>query len=107
MNAPDRVPLPPPLYSASSSSSSTNPSRSSSFQPSVPPYTGCNAQAPAHSGYDTPVRTASSSSSFYDNQVYSLLHSDGYDTKTSFLIRTNVVTYAITHHFFGFNSKGH
>lgn len=100
MNAPDRVPLPPPLYSASSSSSSTKPSRSSSFQPSVPPYSGFNAQAPAHSGYDTPVRTASSSSSFYDNQVYSLLHSDGYDTKTSFLISTNVVTYAITSSFF-------
>lgn len=69
MNAPDRVPLPPPLYSASSSSSSTKPSWSSSFQPSVPPYTGCDAQAPAYSGYDTPVRTASSSSSFYDNQL--------------------------------------
>lgn len=70
MNAPDRVPLPPPLYSASSfGSSSRKPSRSSSFQQSVPPYTGYDAQAPAHSGYDTPVRTASSSGSLYDNQL--------------------------------------
>lgn len=70
MNGPDRVSLPPPLYGASSfSSSSTKPSRSSSFQQSVPPSTGYDAQEPAYSGYDTPVRTASSSSSFYDNQL--------------------------------------
>ncbi|KAJ0037355.1 hypothetical protein Pint_22826 [Pistacia integerrima] len=71
VNAPDRVSLPPPLYNASSFNgrSSKPPSRSSSFQQSRPPYSGYEAQEPAHSGYDTPVSTAPSSSSLYDNQL--------------------------------------
>ncbi|XP_044493871.1 E3 ubiquitin-protein ligase RGLG5-like [Mangifera indica] len=70
VNAPDRVPLPPPLYNASSfHRSSKPPSRSSSFQQARPPYSGYDAQAPGHSGYDSPVSTEPSSSSFYDNQI--------------------------------------
>ncbi|KAJ4710977.1 E3 ubiquitin-protein ligase RGLG2-like [Melia azedarach] len=68
VNAPDRVPLPPPLYNASSFSSSSKPSHSSSLQQNVPPYSGYDAQT-SHSGYDTPVRTAPPASSFYDNQL--------------------------------------
>ncbi|GAV90463.1 Copine domain-containing protein/zf-C3HC4_3 domain-containing protein [Cephalotus follicularis] len=59
-NAPERVPLPPPVYGASSFSSSGKTSHTSSFQQKVPPY----------SGYDAPsVSMCPSSSSFYDNQV--------------------------------------
>ncbi|KAH9708570.1 E3 ubiquitin-protein ligase RGLG2 [Citrus sinensis] len=74
MNAPDRVPLPPPLYSASSSSSSTKPSWSSSFQPSLCPIClgnpkdmafGCGHQTCCECGEDlqscpicrTPIQT--------------------------------------------------
>ncbi|KAL5760000.1 hypothetical protein ACOSP7_018502 [Xanthoceras sorbifolium] len=69
VNAPDRVSLPPPMYNAPSSSSSSKPSRSSSFQQSAPSYSGYDARAPVHSGYDTPVSTAPPSSSLYDNQI--------------------------------------
>ncbi|KAL5758129.1 hypothetical protein ACOSP7_020740 [Xanthoceras sorbifolium] len=68
-NAPDRVSLPPPMYNAPSSSSSSKPSRSRSFQQSAPSYFGYDARAPVHSVYDTPVSTAPPSSSLYDNQI--------------------------------------
>ncbi|XP_011034033.1 PREDICTED: E3 ubiquitin-protein ligase RGLG2-like isoform X2 [Populus euphratica] len=82
-NAPERVPLPPPLYGQTSSSKSKA-SRSSSFQQHVPSYpaydtpvSGYETKAErASSSYDTPVsgyettaERASSSSSVYDNQV--------------------------------------
>ncbi|XP_015894471.2 E3 ubiquitin-protein ligase RGLG5 isoform X2 [Ziziphus jujuba] len=58
-NAPDRIPLPPPIYDIVPSHSSTRPYHSTSFQQSAPPYTA----------YDPGVRTSPSTSSFYDNQV--------------------------------------
>uniref|UniRef100_A0A5B7B1K9 Putative E3 ubiquitin-protein ligase RGLG2 n=1 Tax=Davidia involucrata TaxID=16924 RepID=A0A5B7B1K9_DAVIN len=57
--APDRIPLPPPLYGTASFTSSSKPYHSSSFQQSAPPYPG----------YDTTMNTAPSSSSSYDNQA--------------------------------------
>ncbi|KAL0004378.1 hypothetical protein SO802_011939 [Lithocarpus litseifolius] len=78
-NAPERVPLPPPLYGVNSSSNSktqrsssfqqrTNSfqQRSNSFQQRAHPYSGYD---PPYTGYDAPVETAPSSSSHYDNQV--------------------------------------
>ncbi|KAA8548164.1 hypothetical protein F0562_004575 [Nyssa sinensis] len=57
-NAPERVPLPPPMYGASSFSSS-KPSRSTSYQQSSP-----------HYGHSSPVGTAPPApSSTYDNQL--------------------------------------
>ncbi|KAJ6988865.1 E3 ubiquitin-protein ligase RGLG5-like isoform X2 [Populus alba x Populus x berolinensis] len=82
-NAPERVPLPPPLYGQTSSSKSKA-SRSSSFQQRVPSYSAYDTPVSgyettaerASSSYDTPVsgyettpERASSSSSVYDNQV--------------------------------------
>ncbi|CAK9144531.1 unnamed protein product [Ilex paraguariensis] len=58
-NAPDMVPLPPPMYGTNSSNGSSKPYRTGSFHQSTSPYTG----------YDTAVRTAPSSSSLYDNKV--------------------------------------
>ncbi|KAF5450190.1 hypothetical protein F2P56_030560 [Juglans regia] len=78
-NSPDRVPLPPPLYGAVSSS--LKPQHSSSFQHSSPyggydpSYTGYDAavgtgyDAAVGTGYDAAVSTAPSSSSLYDNLV--------------------------------------
>ncbi|KAF8399804.1 hypothetical protein HHK36_015675 [Tetracentron sinense] len=56
--APDRVPLPPPLYGAAASFSSSKPSHSSSFTKSASPY----------HGYDTTIGTAPPASSAFDNQ---------------------------------------
>ncbi|KAH8495384.1 hypothetical protein H0E87_018530 [Populus deltoides] len=64
-NAPERVPLPPPLYGPHSSSRS-NASRSSSFQRRVPSYSGYDTPV---SGYETASGKAPSPSSVYDNQV--------------------------------------
>lgn len=58
-NGPDRVPLPPPRYGASSFNSSRKTSRSNSFQQPLHSY----------SGYDAGVSAAPSSSSVYDNQL--------------------------------------
>ncbi|XP_054820136.1 E3 ubiquitin-protein ligase RGLG2 isoform X2 [Prosopis cineraria] len=57
--SPDRVPLPPPLYDRTSSSTGTKSYRSGSFQQRAPQYTG----------YDTGVSAGPSSSSLYDNKV--------------------------------------
>ncbi|KAK9276803.1 hypothetical protein L1049_006339 [Liquidambar formosana] len=61
-NAPYRVPLPTPLYAASSFRSSSKPSRSSSFQQSASPYSG-------YESYDTTVSTEPSSSNAYDYKI--------------------------------------
>lgn len=59
-NVPERIALPPPIYGATSSFNSSKPSRTTSFQPSVPPYPGDSS----------PVGTAPPApSSTYDNQV--------------------------------------
>ncbi|KAK3026048.1 hypothetical protein RJ639_042540 [Escallonia herrerae] len=55
-NAPERVPLPPPLPGVASSTSASQPYRSTSFQQTAPPY---------HT-HDTPDLAAPSSSSLYD-----------------------------------------
>ncbi|KAF2301725.1 hypothetical protein GH714_028798 [Hevea brasiliensis] len=75
-NAPERVPLPPPLHGPSSFTNRGKPSRSSSFQQRVPSYSGYDSSVPSCSGYDSPVsgydtsvNTAPYSSSTYDNQV--------------------------------------
>ncbi|XP_043804918.1 E3 ubiquitin-protein ligase RGLG2 isoform X1 [Manihot esculenta] len=75
-NAPERVPLPPPLHGPSSFSKSVKPSSSSSFKPHIPSYSGYDSSVPSYSGYDspvagydTPVNSASYTSSTYDNQV--------------------------------------
>ncbi|KAH8500038.1 hypothetical protein H0E87_015323 [Populus deltoides] len=82
-NAPERVPLPPPLYGQTSSSKSKA-SRSSSFQQRVPSYSAYDTPVSGYettaerasslydtpvSGYETTAERASSSSSVYDNQV--------------------------------------
>lgn len=69
VNSPQRVPLPPPLYGAASSSNLKT-SRTSSFEPSVPPY------------YEDrrPVSTAPpSTSSAYDNQLCPICLSNSKD----------------------------
>ncbi|KAG5090270.1 hypothetical protein JHK82_049048 [Glycine max] len=58
-HSPDRVALPPPLYSRTSSSISTKSTRSNSFQ----------QRTPTHTSYDSSVHTETSSSSLYDNKV--------------------------------------
>ncbi|KAG5125519.1 hypothetical protein JHK82_032256 [Glycine max] len=58
-HSPDRVALPPPLYSRTSSSISTKSTRSNSFQ----------QRTPTHTSYDSGVHTETSSSSLYDNKV--------------------------------------
>ncbi|KAB5545227.1 hypothetical protein DKX38_013339 [Salix brachista] len=66
-NAPERVPLPPPLYSQTSSGKSKT-SRSSSFQQRVPSYPAYDTP---FSGYETTAAAeiAPSSSSAFDNQL--------------------------------------
>ncbi|XP_041011184.1 E3 ubiquitin-protein ligase RGLG5 [Juglans microcarpa x Juglans regia] len=74
-NSPDRVPLPPPLYGAVSSSLKPQHSSSSPYGGYDPSYTGYDAavgtgyDAAVGTGYDAPVSTAPSSSSLYDNLV--------------------------------------
>ncbi|CAK7332497.1 unnamed protein product [Dovyalis caffra] len=65
-NAPEMVPLPPPLYGPPSSSRSKA-SRSSSFQQRVPSYSGYDKPV---GGYETTAVSAPTSSSAYDNQVF-------------------------------------
>ncbi|KAJ8773681.1 hypothetical protein K2173_005927 [Erythroxylum novogranatense] len=71
-NSLERVPLPPPLYGASSFNNSSKPSHLGSFKPSTPSYFGYDAQVSGYdspvAGYDTPVGATPTSSS-YDNQV--------------------------------------
>ncbi|KAK9104302.1 hypothetical protein Scep_021146 [Stephania cephalantha] len=62
-NAPERVPLPPPLYAAPSASS--KPYRSSSFQQSA----SFQKHAPSYNEYETPRSTAPPESSASDNQL--------------------------------------
>lgn len=80
-NSPQRVPLPPPIYGAASSSN-LKPSRPSSFEPSVPSYYGdskpvsTEPSVPPYYGDSRPVSTAPPvTSSTYDNQVFRLLSS--------------------------------
>ncbi|KAJ9169444.1 hypothetical protein P3X46_017641 [Hevea brasiliensis] len=82
-NAPERVPLPPPLHGPSSFSNSGTPSssnrfhlRAPSFSGSESPVSGYDSSLPSYSGYDsqfseydTPVNTTPYSSSTYDDQV--------------------------------------
>ncbi|KAA8524434.1 hypothetical protein F0562_010842 [Nyssa sinensis] len=68
-NAPDRVPLPPPLYGTASFTNSFIPSRSSSFQQGAPPYSGYDTTSTVpYPGCDTTMSTTPSSSSSFDNQ---------------------------------------
>ncbi|XP_022776197.1 E3 ubiquitin-protein ligase RGLG5-like [Durio zibethinus] len=86
-NTSERVPLPPPIYGASSFNTSKPYSRSSSFQKNASPYSRSSSfqqnpspysrsssfqqNEPPYSGYDTAADTATgpSSSSLYDHQV--------------------------------------
>lgn len=77
-NIPERIALPPPVHSFSSSkpsrSTSSQPSRSTSFQPSVPPYPEYNMPKPV-----TTPPAASAPSSTYDSQLCPICLTDPKD----------------------------
>ncbi|XP_059449931.1 E3 ubiquitin-protein ligase RGLG2 isoform X2 [Corylus avellana] len=81
-NSPQRVPLPPPIFVAASTSS-LKPSRPSSFEPSVPPYYGDSmpvSTEPSVPPYSRPVSTAPpATSSTYDNQLCAICFSNPKD----------------------------
>ncbi|KAA8519897.1 hypothetical protein F0562_014193 [Nyssa sinensis] len=79
-NAPDRVPLPPPLYGTASFTNSFIPSRSSSFQQGAPPYSGYDTTSTVpYPGCDTTMSTTPSSSSSFDNQICPICQSNPKD----------------------------
>ncbi|KAA8516822.1 hypothetical protein F0562_017068 [Nyssa sinensis] len=79
-NAPDRVPLPPPLYGMASFTNSFIPSRSSSFQQGAPPYSGYDTTSTVpYRGCDTTMTTTPSSSSSFDNQICPICQSNPKD----------------------------
>ncbi|KAA8529660.1 hypothetical protein F0562_034240 [Nyssa sinensis] len=71
-NAPDRIPLPPPLYGTASFTNS--------FIPSRPPYSGYDTTSTVpYPGCDTTMSTTPSSSSSFDNQICPICQSNPKD----------------------------